>query len=150
MHVDKPKDQDQAGHAITKLHLTSSLTFLKTNIQKTSLFPQINTKSEFSPPTLLSFLLRKELGSSLKSFSQVHGFTHQQKDQTHLISYSHFLKETRRLKKLSSSLMPTGPTPKRKKTLSSSLPLILLGLATRKGKSFRASEILFLFSPQKP
>ena len=43
MHVDKPKDQDLAGHAITKLHLTSSLTFLKTNIQEASLFPRVNT-----------------------------------------------------------------------------------------------------------
>ena len=35
MHVDKPKDQDLVGHAITKFHLTSFLTFLKTNIQET-------------------------------------------------------------------------------------------------------------------
>ena len=64
--VDKPEDQDLAGHAITKFHLTSSLIFLKTNIQEASPFPPIHAKSEFSPLTLLSFLLRKELESSLK------------------------------------------------------------------------------------
>ena len=63
----QPKDQDLVGHAITKLHLTSSLTLVKTNIQEASLFPPVYAKSEFSPLTLLSFLLRKELGSSLES-----------------------------------------------------------------------------------
>ena len=66
MHVDKPKDQDLAGHVITKFNLISFLTFLKTNIQEASLFPRVNTNLNFSL-TLLSFLLRKELGSSLKS-----------------------------------------------------------------------------------
>ena len=41
--------------------------------------------------------------------------------------------------------MAMGPTPKRKKTLSSSLPLILLGPATREGKSFHARVIYFYF-----
>ena len=65
--LTNPKDQDLASHAITKFHLISSLTFLKTNIQEASLFPRVNTNLNFSPLTLLSFLLRKELGSSLKS-----------------------------------------------------------------------------------
>ena len=71
----KPKDQDLAGHAITKLHLTSSLTFVKTNIQEASPFPPVHAKSEFSPLTLLSFLLRKVLGTLLSPFCQTHGST---------------------------------------------------------------------------
>ena len=41
--LTNPKDQDLASHAITKFHLISSLTFLKTNIQEASLFPRVNT-----------------------------------------------------------------------------------------------------------
>ena len=43
--------------------------------------------------------------------------------------------------------MPTGPTPKRKKSLSSYLPLMLLGLATRKGKSMQ--ERFYSYFPLK-
>ena len=82
------------------LHLYLFFDFLKERRLKKFSFsiPTGPIKSENSHLTFLSFLLRKELGSSLESFSQVHGFTHQQKDKTHLISYSHFLKETRKFK----------------------------------------------------
>ena len=39
-------------------------------------------KSEFPHLTLLSFLLRKELGSSLESFSQTHESTPQKENNT--------------------------------------------------------------------
>ena len=146
MHVDKPQ-RPRLGHAKSKLHLISSLTFSSSRIShklSCSPFPQVH-KSEFSP-TLHSFLLRKELGSSLESFHWVHGFTHtKRKISLHLISYLTLSKQLQQ----SGNSLPYGPTPKRKKTLSSSLPLILLGPATRKGKSFHAREILFLFFPSR-
>ena len=105
-----PKTKHLAGHAITKLHLNSSLTFQNNqSFQETFLLSFStgpHTQIRNLHLTLLLFSLRKELGSSLESFSQVHRFTHQKKDKTDLISYSHFLKETRRLKnslKLSTS-----------------------------------------------
>ena len=41
--------------------------------------------------------------------------------------------------------MPTGPTPKERKTLNPPLPLTPTGPASRKGKSFYARVFLFLF-----
>ena len=109
-------------------------------------FTRVQANQKFQH-TLHSFLLREELGSSLESFSCVHMFTHtKRKISLHLISYLTLSKQLQQ----SGNSLPYGPTPKRKKTLSSSLPLILLGPATRKGKSFHAREILFLFSPQEP
>ena len=131
MHVDKPKDQDLAGHAITKFHLISSLTFSSNqNIQKlfTSLFPTGPCKSEIFISTLLSFLLRKELGSSLESSLKPTVNTSKGKE-----SSIQFLLHTLS-KKLRNS-----------KTLLSSLPLIFSGPATRKGRSFHARAIYFYF-----
>ena len=51
-----------------------------------------------------------------------------------------FLKATRRLKKLSPSFIPTGPTPKERKSLNSSLPLTPTSPATRKKVSFNSSQ----------
>ena len=133
---------------------TSSLLWLSqaTRTSKklfTSLFPTGPCKSEIFISTLRSFLLRKELGSSLKSLlsnPQVHTL---KESKAHLISSFYSFKTTRIVKN-TLPCIPMGPTPKRKKTLSSSLPLILLGPATRKGKSFHAREIPFLFSPHEP
>ena len=62
------------------LHLNSSLTFQDNlSFQETLLLSFStgpHTNQNFSL-TFLSFLLRKELGSSLEYFSQVHRFTHQ-------------------------------------------------------------------------
>ena len=102
-------------------------------------------KSKFSPLTLHSFLLRKELGSSLKSPLSNPRVPHI-KRKTRFISFLiHTFSKKLEQSRNSLPLMPTGPTPKRKKTLSSSLPLILLGPTTRKGKSFHARVIYFYF-----
>ena len=99
-----PKTKHLAGHAITKYQAPSQffLDFSKQlELPRNSLalifHGSTHTNQKFAP-YFTPFLLRKELGSSLESFSQVHRFTHQKKDKTDLISYSHFLKETRRLK----------------------------------------------------
>ena len=113
---------------MSKFHLVSSLTFLKTNIQEASLFPRVNKNLNFSPLTLLSFLLRKELGSSLESSLKPTGQHLDRKIKLHIISSSYSLK------KLENS-----------KTLSSFLPLILLGPVTSKGRFFHARVILLLF-----
>ena len=68
MHVDKPQ-RPRLGHAMNKLHLTSCLTFSSNQSIQEAPYLSIShgyTNQNFSP-TLLSFLLRKELGSSLKS-----------------------------------------------------------------------------------
>ena len=44
--------------------------------------PTSKQKSKFPHLTLLSFLLRKELGSSLESFSKTHGSTPQKENNT--------------------------------------------------------------------
>ena len=60
MHVDKPKDQHLAGHAIKKTHPRSLS------------IPIGHTNQNFSL-TLLSFLLRKELEAVLSPLSHTHG-----------------------------------------------------------------------------
>ena len=139
MHDDKPQ-RPRLGDAMSKLHLIFSLTFSSSRIShklSCSPFPRVH-KSEFSP-TLHSFLLRKVLGSSLESSSQVHRFTHQKKDKTPpkslpLISFS-WLHQTE------------SPAARRKllSTLSSSLPLILSSPVTRKGKSFHVSLHRYIY-----
>ena len=57
--------------------------FLKQLEQPRNLsIPTGKHKSEFPHVTLLSFLLREELGSSLESFSQTHGSTPQKENNT--------------------------------------------------------------------
>ena len=123
MHVDKPQ-RPRLGHAMNKLYLTSSLTFLKTTRTSkkhtSSHFTRVQANNQKFQHTLHSFLLRKELGSSLESFSWVHGFTHQTKDKS---STSFFFLLSQR--KLEDS-----------KTLLSSLPLIFSGPTTKKGRFF--------------
>ena len=82
----------------------------------------------------------------LLSNQRVHTLKERQDSILLLHTFSKQLEQSRN----SLPLMPTGPTPKKrknekKKTLSNSLPLILLGLATRKGKSFHARVIYFYF-----
>ena len=85
-------------------------------------------KLEFPHLTLLSFLLRKELGSSLESSLKSTGSHTKRELKLHLYSSSYTLK------KLEDS-----------NTLLSSLPLILSGPTTGKGKSFHARVIRCLF-----
>ena len=84
MHVDKPKDQDLVGHAITKFHLTSSLTFLKTNIQETHFlsFSTGPSKSEISAHFALFSLKERarKLPWVFLLSPRVH--THQKKDKS--------------------------------------------------------------------
>ena len=129
MHVDKPKDQDLAGYAITKLHLTSSLTFLKTNIQEASQFPIGPCKIRILTSNFTLFSL-KERARKLPWVFLSSPPIHKPKERQDSIS---FLIHTFS-KKLENS-----------KTLSSSLPLILSGPATKKGKSFHARVIYFYF-----
>ena len=90
-------------------------------------FPRVHMNLN-SHLTLLSFLLRKELGSSLESFLKPTVNTSKGKE-----SSIQFLLHTLS-KKLRNS-----------KTLLSSLPLIFSGPATRKGRSFHARAIYFYF-----
>ena len=108
--LTNPKDQDLAGHAMSKFHLVSSLTFLKTIRTSKKLscshFPRVHTQIKISHLNLLSFLLRKELGSSLESSRKPTGQHLKRKIKLYLISSSYSLKETRRIKyslKLSTS-----------------------------------------------
>ena len=71
MHVDKSQ-RPRLGHAITKSHFNSSLTFLKAlEHPRTSHFPRVHAKIWILTSLLSLFLLRKVLGSSLESSSQV-------------------------------------------------------------------------------
>ena len=101
-HACWQTQRPRLGHAMNKLHLTSSLTFLKTTRTSkkhtSSHFPRVQANQKFQH-TLHSFRLRKELGSSLESFSW------------------------------------------------SSLPLIFLGLATRKGRFFH--EWFYFYFPSR-
>ena len=66
-----PKDQDLAGHAITKFHLISSLTFQITRTSKKlpfSHFPRVHVNQN-SHLIFVSFLLRKELEALLSLLS---------------------------------------------------------------------------------
>ena len=103
-----PKDQDLAGHAITKFHLISSLTFQITRTSKKlpfSHFPRVHVNQN-SHLIFVSFLLRKELGNSLEYSIKPTGQHLKRKRKLHTISSSYSLKETRKLKdsfKLSTS-----------------------------------------------
>ena len=147
MHVDflNPKTNTWPAMQQRNLHLNSSLTFQDNlSFQETLLLSfstGTHTNQKFAPYFTL-FLLRKELGSSLE-FTGSHT---KRKISLHLISY---LTLSKQLQQWRNSL-PYGPTPKRKKTLSNSLPLILLGPATRKGKSFLQERFYSYFSPQEP
>nr|POE90879.1 hypothetical protein CFP56_26525 [Quercus suber] len=82
-------------------------------------------KSEISPLTLLSFLIRKELGSSL-GFLLSNSWVHTpKKDKSPSYLLLDSLQANRTIKKLPPS-HAHGSNTKRKKTLSSSLPLIPL------------------------
>ena len=149
MHVNKPQRPRLGQPYNNQVPPHFFFDFSQNKHLRSLSIPTGKHKSKFSPLTLLSFLLRKELRSSLKSLlsnPQVHTLKERQDSSHFLFTLSQKLEQSRN----SLPLMPMGPTPKRKKTLSSSLPLILLGPATRKGKSFHAREILFLFSPQEP
>ena len=124
MHVDtcyslKPKDRHLAGPC---------------NKQSSSQF-------------FFDFSKQLELPRTL-SLSQTHRSTHIKKDKAPPHSSFNSLKATRTIKKLLPSHTHESNT-KRRKTLSSFLLVILSGPATRKGKSFHARVILFLFSPQE-
>ena len=81
MHVDKSQ-RPRLGHAITKSHFNSSLTFLKAlEHPRTSHFPRVHAKIWILTSLLSLFLLKKVLGSSLESSSQVHRFTHPKERQ---------------------------------------------------------------------
>ena len=113
--------------------------------------PKTNTwpcNKQSSSQFFFDFLKQRELPKTL-SLSQTHRSTQLKKDKAPPHSSFYFLKATRTIKKLPPS-HTHGSNTKRKKTLSRSLPLILSGPATRKGKSFHARVILFLFSPQEP
>ena len=99
------------------------------NIQETPFlsFPTGPCKSEFSPHFCL-FSLKERARSSLASSHKPTGQHLDRKIKLHIISSSYSLK------KLENS-----------KTLSSFLPLILLGPVTSKGRFFHARVILLLF-----
>ena len=64
-------------------------------------FPRVQANQKVQH-TLHSFLLRKELGSSLESFSWVHGFTHtKRKISLHFISYLTLSKQLQQSRTLS-------------------------------------------------
>ena len=98
-----PKDQDLAGHAMSKFHLVSSLTFLKTTRTSKKLspshVPRVHTNDNFLPYFSL-FSLKERARSSLQSM----GSHTQRKIKLHLISSSYSLKETRKLKENSLKL----------------------------------------------
>ena len=88
-----PKDQDLAGHAMSKLHLISSLTLSKQLEHPRSLsIPTGKHKSEFLHLTLLSFLLRKGLEPLLSLLSNPQSTPQKKKIKLHIISSSHSLK----------------------------------------------------------
>ena len=106
MHVNKPKDQDLDMQSPSS---TSPLPWLsQTNRTSKNLsFPTGPCKIWILTSLLSLFLLRKVLGSSLKPFSQVHWFTHQNKDRAlskSLFPLSHFLGCTRQ------KVQPSFPT----------------------------------------
>ena len=107
MHVDKPKDQDLVGHAITKFHLISSLTFLKTTrTSKKPLYSHGSTQIKISSPHFALFSLKERARSSLESSLKLMGQHLKRKRKLHIISSSYSLKESRKLKdslKLSTS-----------------------------------------------
>ena len=130
MHVDKSQ-RPRLGHAITKSHFNSSLTFLKAlEHPRTSHFPRVHAKIWILTSLLSLFLLKKVLGSSLDVFPQVHRFTHQKKRQKPTQKSSPYL--------IFLAAQTESPAARRKllSTLSSSLPLILSVPATRKGNPF--------------
>ena len=108
MHVEKPKDQDLAGHAITKSISILLWLFKTTRTSKKlspSLFPWVHMNLN-SHLTLLSFSFKKRARSTLESSLKPTGQHLKRKIKLHLISSSYSLKETRRLKyslKLSTS-----------------------------------------------
>ena len=125
-----PKDQDLAGHAITKFHLISSLTFQIIRTSKKLPFshlPQVHVNQN-SHLIFVSFLFKERARSSLESSLKPTGQHLDRKIKLHIISSSYSLK------KLENS-----------NTLSSSLPLILSGPVTSKGRFFHAIVILLLF-----
>ena len=78
-------------------------------------------------------------------FCQTHRSTLWKKDKTPSYFFFTLSQRSWKLKKLFPSFIPTVQHQKKVKSLSSSLPLILLGPATRKGKSFHARMIYFYF-----
>ena len=108
MHVDKPKDQDLAGHVIIKSISILLWLFKTTRTSKKlspSLFPWVHMNLN-SHLTLLSFSIKERARNSLESSLKPTGQHLKRKIKLHLISFSYSLKETRRLKyslKLSTS-----------------------------------------------
>ena len=146
MHVDKPQRPRlgrPCNHQVPP-HLFFDFSNNQ-NIQETPFlsFPTGPCKSEFSPHFCL-FSLKERARSSLESSLKPTGQHLKKKIRLHIISSFYSLKATRTIKN-SLPPIPTGPTPNERKTLSSCLPFILLGPATRKGKSFNARVILCLF-----
>ena len=107
--VDKPKDQDLVGHTITKLHLTSSLTFLKANIQETRFLSFFTgpSKSEISAHFAL-FSLKERARKLLRVSLESTGSHTKRKISLHLISYLTLSKQLQQLRTLS----VTPQTPK--------------------------------------
>ena len=120
-HVILLKPKTKTWPAMNKLHLTFSLIFSTNyNIQEASLFPRVNTNQNFLPYFSL-FSLKEIARSSLKSLlsnPRVHTL---KKDKAHLISSFYSFKATRIVKN-TLPFIPTGPTPKERKTLNSPLP----------------------------
>ena len=139
MHVDKSQ-RPRLGHTITKLHLTSSLTFSKQiEHSRTSHFPRVHAKIWILTSLLSLFLLRKVIGSSLESSSQVHPFTHPKERQNPTQKSSPYL--------IFLAAQTESPAARRKplSTLSSSLPLILSVPATRKGILSCKSTYIYIY-----
>ena len=93
MHVDKSQ-RPRLGHAITKSHFNSSLTFLKAlEHPRTSHFPRVHAKIWILTSLLSLFLLRKVLGSSLESSLKSTGSHTKRKTKPHpkVFPLSHFL-----------------------------------------------------------
>ena len=90
-HACEQTQRPRLGHAITKLHLTFSLTFSTNyNIQEASLFPRVNTNQNFLPYFSL-FSLKEIARSSLKSLLSNPWVHTLKKDKAHLISSSYSL-----------------------------------------------------------
>ena len=88
------------------------------NQLEVSLFPRVNTNQNFLP----YFSLKERARSSLKSLlsnPRVHTL---KKDKAHLISSFYSFKATKIVKN-TLPFIPTGPTPKERKTLNSPLSL---------------------------
>ena len=116
--MTNPKYQDLADHAMSRFHLVSSLTFLKTTKTSkkhtSSHFPQIHTNKNFSPHFTL-FSLKERARSSLMSVLS-NPRVHTLKERQNSISYLlHTLSRKPKTQEAISLFHTHGPTPEERK-----------------------------------